>query len=149
MIADSQQRLHILLVEDHPGDANLTCDVLSGGRRASDVTVARDGEEALDMLRGVGEWADLPRPDLVLLDLSMPKRDGHEVLADIKGNPEWRSIPVVILSNSADPNDIRTAYQLNANCYITKPLNLVDFDRAMQLLVEFWLDVAKLPSSIG
>jgi CheY-like chemotaxis protein len=138
--------IQILLVEDNPGDVRLTQEALKGAKVANDMHVAKDGVEAMDYLRRRGEHADAPRPDLILLDLNLPRRDGREVLAEIKADPELRSIPVVVLTTSRAEEDILKAYNLNANCYITKPVDFEQFVRVVQSIEDFWLSVVCLPA---
>ena len=137
--------VEILLVEDNPGDVRLTREALREGKVRNNLHVAADGVEALHFLRKEGRFADAVRPDLILLDLNLPKKDGREVLEDIKSDPDLRYIPVVVLTTSEAEQDICRSYQLHANCYITKP---VDFDRFIQIvrsIEEFWLTIVKLP----
>ncbi|MBK8050431.1 MAG: response regulator [Anaerolineales bacterium] len=136
----------ILIVEDNPGDVNLLRRALSGVRSVS-LFVVNDGAAAIEFLRHEGEYGGAPRPNLLLLDLSLPKMDGHQVLAVVKGDPSLKSIPVVILSGSNAPNDISRAYALNANCYIAKPIDLDDYDRVIKAFEQFWLQIAQLPGS--
>lgn len=136
----------ILLVEDSPDDVALTREAFSESRGPVELHVARDGVEALDILHRRGGHAQAPRPDLILLDLNLPRKDGWEVLAELKEDSDLQVIPVVVLSTSQSEADIRTAYRLQANCYIPKP---VDFDRFLEVIraVEhFWSDVVRLPS---
>jgi len=119
--------IDILLVEDSPGDVRLTREALKEGKVRNNLCVCADGVEALDFLRGRGEYVGAVRPDLILLDLNMPKKDGREVLAEIKADPELRSIPVVILTTSEAEQDVLKSYNLHANCYISKPVDLVQF----------------------
>lgn len=135
----------ILLVEDNPGDVRLTMEALKEGRILNEVRVVEDGVEALDFLHRAGKYADAPRPDLILLDLNLPKKDGREVLAEIKEDEALKKIPVVVLTTSAAERDILRAYHLHANCYITKPVDLEQFIRVVQLIEDFWLTIVKLP----
>ena len=137
--------VEILLVEDNPGDARLTQEAFREGRVPSNVHVARDGVEAMDFLRGEDAYAGKPRPDLILLDLNMPRKDGREVLHEIKSDEDLRSIPVVVLTVSSDEKDILTAYNLNGNCYITKPVDLRQFMAVVQTLEQFWFRIVTLP----
>ncbi|MBM4040796.1 MAG: response regulator [Planctomycetes bacterium] len=136
----------ILLVEDNPGDVALTRAALREGKVTNNLYTVSDGEAALAYLYGRGEYADLPRPDLVLLDLNLPKKDGREVLAEMKGSPELRSIPVVILTSSEADEDILRAYDLNVNCYITKPVGFARFMEVVRSIGSFWFTVVTLPS---
>jgi two-component system, chemotaxis family, response regulator Rcp1 len=135
----------ILLVEDNPGDVRLTMEALKDGKILNEVTVVEDGIEALAFLRRAGKYAEAARPDLILLDLNLPKKDGREVLEEIKQDGNLRKIPVVVLTTSAAERDILRAYNLHANCYITKPVDLEQFMRVVQLIEDFWLTIVKLP----
>lgn len=137
--------IEILLVEDNPGDVRLTREVLKDGRIRNKLNVAEDGVEALAFLRREGAYADAPQQDLILLDLNLPKKDGREVLAEIKADPVLRRIPVVVLTMSAAEMDILTAYNLHANCYITKPVDLDQFTQVIRSIEDFWLAIVKLP----
>ncbi len=137
--------IEILLVEDNPGDVRLTREALRDGKMLNHLSVVRDGEEALRFLRREGPYADAPRPDVVLLDLNLPRKDGREVLADIKADPDLRRVPVVILTTSNADRDILAAYNLNANCYITKPVDLHQFIEVVRTIGDFWLTIVKLP----
>jgi len=137
--------IDILLVEDNPGDVRLTQVVLQEGEVNNRMSVATDGVEAMRFLRREGEYADAPRPDLILLDLNLPKKDGREVLAEIKEDPDLRRIPVVVLTTSRDERDVLGAYNSYANCYITKPLDLDQFISVVRSVEDFWLEVVKLP----
>ena len=141
----SNSPIEILLVEDNPGDVRLTREGLREGKVLSNLTVVDDGVKALAFLRRSGEHRDAPRPDLILLDLNLPRLSGREVLAEIKGDPELRSIPVVILTSSQAEQDIVRAYELNANCYITKPVDLEQFITVVKSIEEFWFTVVRLP----
>ena len=137
--------LDVLLVEDNPGDVRLTLEVLRESRVATDVTVAGDGDEALAVLRGEGSHADRRRPSLVLLDLNLPRKSGLEVLAEVKSDRNLRRVPVVVLSGSSAAHDVVRAYDLHANAYVTKPLDLNEFIAALRAVETFWLDLATLP----
>jgi CheY-like chemotaxis protein len=139
--------VEILLVEDSPGDVQLTVEALRDAKVSTHLHVATDGEEALAFLRREGGFADVPRPDLVLLDLNLPKKSGHEVLEEIKSDPDLRRIPVVVLSTSDDEGDVLAAYDLNANCYVTKPVDLDRFWEVVRSIDQFWLSFVKLPST--
>lgn len=137
--------IRVLLVEDSPDDVALTREALAESRVLNDLSVARDGVEALDFLHRRGAFADAPRPDLILLDLNLPRKDGREVLAELKEHPDLRVIPIVILTTSRAEADVLKAYRLHANCYIPKP---VDFDRFLEVvrsIEHFWLQVVTLP----
>jgi two-component system, chemotaxis family, response regulator Rcp1 len=135
----------ILLVEDNPGDVRLTREALKEGKILNELSVVEDGVEALAFLRREGRYAEAARPDLILLDLNLPKKDGREVLQEIKGDGALKKIPVVVLTTSAAERDILKAYDLHANCYITKPVDLEQFMRVVQLIEDFWLTIVKLP----
>jgi CheY-like chemotaxis protein len=138
--------VEILLVEDSPSDADLTEEALSDGKVLNHLHWVEDGVEALAFLRRQGKYTKAPRPDLILLDLNLPKKDGREVLAQIKADPSLKRIPVVILSTSAAERDILRTYELNANCYVSKPIDLEQFISVVKLIEEFWLALVKLPS---
>ncbi|HTM10010.1 MAG TPA: response regulator [Verrucomicrobiae bacterium] len=135
----------ILLVEDNPGDVRLTIEALKEGKILNEVSVVEDGVEALAFLRRDGKYSDARRPDLILLDLNLPKKDGREVLGEIKQDGDLKKIPVVVLTTSAAERDILRAYNLHANCYITKPVDLEQFIRVVQVIEDFWLTIVKLP----
>jgi two-component system, chemotaxis family, response regulator Rcp1 len=137
---------HILLVEDNPSDVRLTREAMKEARTQPDLEVVTDGEEVLEYLHRRGRFEGARRPDIILLDLNLPRRSGKEVLAEIKATPELRSIPVVVLSNSRDEDDIRGSYDLHANCYIGKPLDLDDFIEVIRRIDEFWLHIVNLPA---
>ena len=137
--------VEILLVEDNPGDIRLTMEALKEFKVLNQVSVAKDGVEALAFLHRQGEYRDALRPDLILLDLNLPKKDGREVLEVIKGNGELRRIPVVVLTTSEAEQDILKAYDLHANSYITKPVDLEQFMRVVKLVEDFWFTIVKLP----
>ncbi len=143
----AERSIEVLLVEDNPADVRLTREVLENGDEDTHLNVVRDGEEAMAYLRRQGEYADSPRPQLVLLDLNLPKKDGREVLEELKGDSELRRIPVVVLTTSAAEADISRSYELHANCFITKPLDLDDFFSVVRSIKDFWLASARLPSS--
>lgn len=138
--------IEILLVEDSPGDVTLTVEALRDAKVANNLHVARDGEEALRFLRQEGEFAGRPRPDLILLDLNMPRKDGREVLADLKADDELKRIPVVVLTTSQSEDDVAAAYNLSANCYVAKPVDLDQFLGVVRAIDDFWLSLVKLPS---
>ena len=137
--------IEILLVEDNPGDVRLTIEALKEGKVRNNLSVARDGVEALAFLRRQGSYSEASRPDLILLDLNLPKKDGREVLADIKNDPLLRRIPVVVLTTSKAEEDILRTYDLHANCYITKPVDLEQFISVVRSIDDFWLSVVRLP----
>jgi two-component system, chemotaxis family, response regulator Rcp1 len=142
---EEDMALQVLLVEDSPGDVRLTQEAFKDAKVHVGLHVVSDGAEAIAFLGRAGKHADAPRPDLILLDLNLPKKDGREVLAEIKGNPKWQTIPVVILTTSASEEDILKSYVLHANCYITKPVNLDGFLKVVKSIENFWLSVVKLP----
>jgi CheY-like chemotaxis protein len=135
----------ILLVEDSPTDALLAQEALRSAKVWSNVHVVEDGEEALAFLHCEGPYAHAPRPDLILLDLNLPKKSGLEVLAEIKIDPALRDIPVVVLTTSQDAGDVSKAYDLHANCYITKPVDFLQFTEVVQAIAHFWFAVVTLP----
>ena len=137
--------IQILMAEDNPDDVELTVEALKDAKVANVLTVVRDGEEALSYLHGRGPYRKAVRPDLILLDLNMPKRDGREVLKDIKADPTLKRIPVVILTTSQAEEDILNTYDLHANCYITKPVDFSQFLKVVRSIEGFWLTVVKLP----
>ncbi len=139
--------VQILLVEDNPGDARLTEEALREGKVHSNLNHVENGIEALAFLRQEGEYADAPRPDLVFLDLNLPRMDGREVLHEIKNDPDLKRIPVVILTSSGAEQDILSTYELHANCYITKPVDMQGFLTVVKSVEEFWFSVVKLPPS--
>jgi chemotaxis family two-component system response regulator Rcp1 len=138
--------INVLLVEDNPGDVRLTLEALKENRLHSNIHVAKDGEEAMAFLHQEESYTDAPRPDLVLLDLNLPRKDGREVLAEIKGDPDLKRIPVVILTTSQAEEDILRTYNLHANCYVTKPVDLDQFIKVVQAIKEFWFTIVRLPS---
>ncbi len=135
----------ILLVEDNPGDVRLTQEALKDGKLAVNLRVVQNGVEAMAFLRREGEYADVPRPDLIFLDLNLPKKDGREVLAEIKSNDGLKNIPVVVLTSSEADTDIAKCYNLHANCYITKPVDMEQFATVVQTVENFWFTIVKLP----
>jgi len=137
--------VEILLVENNPGDIRLTKEALKEGKVLNKLHVVMDGVEALAFLRREGKYSDAVRPDLILLDLNMPKKNGREVLAEIKEDEDLRRIPVVVLTVSSDEEDILNAYNSHANCYITKPVDLDQFFKIVKSIEEFWLTIVKLP----
>jgi len=135
----------ILLVEDNPGDVRLVREALAEGTLAHKLNVVGDGDQALDYLRRIGRYAEAERPDLVLLDLNLPRKSGREVLVDIKNDPELKRIPVVILSTSQADEDVMRTYEGHANCYITKPADFEQFSRIIRMIEDFWLNIVVLP----
>ena len=138
--------IEVLLVEDSPGDVRLTREAFKDAKVHLNLNVASDGAEAMDFLNREGKHPHAPRPDLILLDLNLPKKDGREVLEEVKESPTLKSIPVVILTTSASDADILRSYRLHANCYITKPVSLDGFLQVVKSIDDFWLTVVKLPS---
>jgi chemotaxis family two-component system response regulator Rcp1 len=132
-------------VEDNPGDVRLTQEALRGVKIRNSLSVVGDGVEAMMFLRREGEFANVPRPDIVLLDLNLPRMDGTEVLRTLKADPDLRSIPVVVLTTSQAEDDILRSYRLNANCYVSKPVDFDQFIQVVQAIEDFWLTVVKLP----
>ena len=140
--------VEILLIDDNPADLELTRDVLANSERVARVACVTDGDEAMAFLRREGKYADSTLPELVLLDLNLPRKDGRSVLAEIKRDPELRKIPVVIFTTSQTPRDIQHSYELGANCFVSKPGNLHDFISAVSALEQFWLSVARVPRQV-
>jgi two-component system, chemotaxis family, response regulator Rcp1 len=139
----------ILLVEDNPGDVRLTQEALKECKIINRLHVVEDGVEAIEFLRRQGRYPEAPRPDLIFLDLNLPRKDGREVLAEIKGDEELRTIPTVVLTTSAAEEDLLKAYGLHANCYVTKPVDFEQFVQVIQRLEEFWFSIVKLPPKVG
>jgi len=137
--------MRILLVEDNPGDVRLTVEALREGSVSNELHVAEDGEDALAFLRGEAPHVGAPRPDLVILDLNLPRKDGMELLADIEDDESLRLIPTVILTSSASDRDVLQAYELRANAYVTKPAGVHEFTDAVSAIADFWLGVVHLP----
>ena len=135
----------ILLVEDNPADVGLVQEAFQDGRLQYDLSVASDGVAALEFLKRSGQFAGASEPDLILLDLNLPKKDGREVLAEIKEDPHLREIPVIVLTTSDDEADVHRAYGLHANCYLTKPVDFDDFMRKVRSIEDFWLTFVRLP----
>ncbi|MBF0440257.1 MAG: response regulator [Magnetococcales bacterium] len=140
--------VEILLVEDSPGDVELTKEALADSRIVNRLYVVEDGEQAIEFLERRGRYTDAIRPDLVLLDLNLPRKDGREVLQFIKSSDELASIPVVILTTSRAEEDILKSYELHANCYITKPVDIFQFFKVIKSIEDFWLTVVKLPRKL-
>jgi len=139
--------IEILLVEDNPGDVRLTKEALKEAKVINNLTVLKDGAQALAWLRRQGQYAKAPRPHLILLDLNLPKKDGREVLAEIKADDSLKRIPVVVLTTSEDEQDVLKSYNLHANCYITKPMDLEQFITVVKSIEDFWLGVVVLPKN--
>ncbi|MGV8058509.1 MAG: response regulator [Smithellaceae bacterium] len=145
MECPEQKLIEILLVEDNPGDVRLTLEAFDEGRVRNHIHVVNDGVEAMALLRKEGSYAKAVRPDLILLDLNLPRKDGREVLKEIKEDENLKSIPVIILTTSKAEEDIINTYRLHANCYLTKPVQLDAFLKLIQLIEQFWLCVVKYP----
>ncbi|MFA5786719.1 MAG: response regulator [Actinomycetota bacterium] len=145
MTRRSQEAVEILLVDDHLGDVRLTKEALADCQVRTNLSVALDGEEAMAFLRREGRFADATRPDLVLLDLNLPKKNGLKVLGEIRADPALIEIPVIVLTTSTSEKDILAAYQLHANCYITKPVELDKFFEVIRLIERFWLTIVEFP----
>jgi len=144
-IGTDAEPIEVLLVEDSPGDVRLTREAFKDAKVHINMHVSSDGMQAMAFLKREGEHANAPRPDMILLDLNLPKKDGREVLEEIKESPTLKSIPVVILTTSASEEDILRSYRLHANCYITKPVDLDGFLKVVKSIDAFWLSVVKLP----
>lgn len=137
--------IHILLVEDNEGDIVLTREALSSGKIKNQISVARDGEEALNLLHQRGQFSETQRPDLILLDINLPKIDGLEVLMEVKNDPDLKSIPIVMLTTSSSEKDIVAAYKNYANSYITKPVDLDKFLTIVNAIEDYWISIVRLP----
>ena len=147
MTAQLAKPVEILMVEDNPGDVRLAQEALAEGKIHNSLYVVRDGVEAMDFLKQRNGYADAPRPDIILLDLNLPKKSGMEVLQEVKGDDSLKSIPVVVLTSSESQEDVARSYGLHANCYVTKPVDLDQFLLVVRTLEEFWLSIVKLPRS--
>ncbi|HVI06716.1 MAG TPA: response regulator [Candidatus Binatia bacterium] len=143
---NSTRHSKLLIVDDNPADIALACEALAGCAYDGQISSVNDGEEAIAFLTGGQKYAGAGRPDLVILDLNLPKKDGRAVLAELKANPELRPIPVVIFSTSRLGRDVAASYELGANCYVTKPGNLNEYFSAMRAIEKFWFGAASLPS---
>jgi chemotaxis family two-component system response regulator Rcp1 len=141
----AQRPIEILMVEDSPSDAQLTIEALHAAKVANRLSHVEDGVEALRFLRQQGPYADAPRPDLILLDLNLPRKDGREVLEELKRDPDLKVIPVVVLTTSRSEQDVLRSYQLHANCYIAKPVDFTQFMEVVKTIENFWLTVVTLP----
>jgi chemotaxis family two-component system response regulator Rcp1 len=146
-MAPKENNLEILLIEDNPGDVRLIKDGLKNSRIINRISVVGDGEEAMAYLAGTGRYSGAARPDIIFLDLNLTKKDGREVLAEIQKDESLRLIPVVVLTSSEAEKDLLMTYQLHANCFLTKPLDLSEFTSMMQSFEQFWLSRAVLPTS--
>ena len=138
--------IEILLVEDNPGDVRLEVEALKEAKILNHLSIVKDGAEAMEFLQRKGKFADVEKPDLILLDLNLPKKDGREVLAEIKADDDLKRIPVVVLTTSRNEEDVLKSYNLHANAYIVKPLDLEQFINAVRKIEDFWLTVVRLPS---
>jgi len=145
VIGSSLKPVEVLLVEDNTGDVRLTLEAMKEGKVINNLSIASDGVEAMAFLRKEGRYKDAARPDIILLDLNLPKKDGREVLAEIKADPSLRLIPVVVLTTSQAEEDILRTYNLHANCYVTKPVDLEQFINVVKSINDFWFSVVKLP----
>ena len=141
------QPFEILLVEDNPGDVGLTQEALKDTEAENNLTVVGDGQEALDLLRNKGKYANSPAPDMILLDLNLPGTDGREVLAEIKADPQLKRIPVVVLTMSQAERDILDSYDLHANSYISKPLDQDQFNTVLKAVQAYWVAISRLPTA--
>jgi len=148
-IGSDAAAIEILLVEDSPGDVRLTKEAFKDAKVHINLHVVFDGVEAMAFLERTGKYLNVPRPDLILLDLNLPRKDGREVLSEIKQNASFKVIPVVILTTSASEMDIQQSYQFHANCYISKPVDLDGFLKVVKSIHSFWLSVVKLPREAG
>ena len=148
MILSHSRPIEILLVEDSPSDAALTIEALKAGKIANRLSHVEDGVDAMDFLRRRGKYAEVRRPDLIMLDLNLPRRDGREVLAEIKNDPDLKIIPIIVLTTSHADQDILRSYELNANCYITKPVDFAHFINVVKSIEQFWLTVVTLPQKL-
>ena len=137
--------IEILLVEDSPSDATLTVEALKAGKVVNKLNLVEDGIEAMAYLKCEGKYAKATRPDLIMLDLNLPRKDGREVLAELKNDPELKTIPIIVLTTSRSDKDILQSYQLNANCFITKPVDFAHFIDVVKSIEQFWLTVVTLP----
>jgi CheY-like chemotaxis protein len=144
-VENGSRAIEILLVEDNPGDARLTIEAMREAKLGNRIHVVEDGVEAMAYLRREGAYSAMPRPDLILLDLNLPRKDGRDVLAEVKADPGLRRIPVVVLTTSRAEEDVLRAYDLHANCFVTKPVGLEQFMSVIKQIDEFWIKVVILP----
>jgi CheY-like chemotaxis protein len=140
--------IEILLIEDSPSDTALTIEALEEGKIANNLSHVEDGVEAMDFLMRQGKYKNAPRPDLIMLDLNLPRKDGREVLAEIKNDESLKIIPIIVLTTSRSDKDILQSYRLNANCYITKPVDFRQFMEVVRSIEKFWLSVVTLPQNL-
>lgn len=145
MIETNTKVFDLLVVEDNPGDARLTREVLNNNGISSNLYIVNDGVEAMEFLRNKGKFVKSPKPDLIIMDLNLPRKDGREVLAEIKVDEDLKHIPIVIMTISQAEDDILKSYKLHANCFITKPIDLNHFIKVIKSIEEFWFSVVKLP----
>ena len=145
MAIQTLNSIEILLIEDSPSDATLTMQSLQQSKITNTLHWVETGEAAMDFLYQQGDYVNAPRPDLILLDLNLPGMDGREILAEVKADPNLRRIPVVVLTTSSDEADVLRSYDLNANCYVTKPFDVQRFIQVIQLISDFWLTAVNLP----
>jgi CheY-like chemotaxis protein len=145
-MVDENRVAEFLLVEDNPGDVRLTCEALTESKVRNHLSLVSDGMEAMQFLYKQGKYAQAPRPDIILLDLNLPKKNGLEVLAEIKAHPSLKRIPVVIITSSEAELDIVKTYDLHVNCYVKKPVDLAQFMQVVQSIESFWLTIVKLPA---
>ena len=145
MVKRQSRPVEVLLVEDNPGDVRLTQEALKDGRVLVNLTVAADGVEAMDVLNKRGNYQNAARPDLILLDLNLPRKNGREVLEEIKADDDLKRIPVIVMTTSKAEQDLYRVYNLNANCYITKPVDLDEFLNVVRSIEDFWLTIVTLP----
>ena len=145
ILNNNSRTIVILLVEDNPGDARLTQEAMRDTKMTNLIHIVEDGVEAMTFLRRTGRYSEAPRPDLILLDLNLPKKDGRAVLAEIKTDPDLKRIPVVVLTTSNAEEDVLKAYDLHANAYVSKPVDLQQFIKIVTLIDEFWFNVVTLP----
>lgn len=143
--SDGCHPIDILLVEDNPGDVRLVQEAMRAAKMRNRMYVVEDGVDAMAFLRREGRFAEAPQPDLILLDLNLPRKDGREVLAEVKGDAQLRRIPVVVLTTSQAEEDVLRAYDLHANCYVTKPVKFEQFMQVVQAIDDFWVNVVTLP----
>ena len=137
--------IEILLIEDNPGDVRLTKEALRDSKVINNLSVVSDGVQALEFLHREGRYADAVRPDVILLDLNLPRKDGREVLEEIKADPDLKRIPVVVITSSSSEEDVLRSYNLHANCYISKPVDLEQFIAVVRSIEDFWMGIVKLP----
>jgi len=145
----SADTIVILVVEDNPGDARLIKEVINGNKIFCKLYIVSDGVEAMEFLNNIDKYGDAPRPDLIFLDLNLPRKDGREVLAEIKNDDHLKQIPVVVMTTSQSEEDILKSYSLHANCYVTKPLDLNQFIAVIKSIEDFWFSLVKLPHIRG